>query len=775
MPIRHDETDGVKNCTSMQGLVFMDSIGTEKPIIIQNTSFELTVLYNEWAEEWDTGYFHGFVPNAYDTAIMSRYVDENVRAGLKNRSKQLLNYDQESYEHVTTKHMRPEDWDQKGKIVRPASDENGGLMSVQYKMDELSATHVLGYGADDAICTAALYTHYRTVMELEDTWFAFCEYELGTAYTFAKGFVDGFKCSLERLREISADDDAAFEKAEVIVNAYLTEKDWIGTRPPVYAEVTPATIKEVYQIVYGETLDCKARTLSKIAAFLRDKDADILASIVDANSAKKLTEYAQAHYTCAPILNFDSPVQMRKLLYHTLNLPVRIIGSVTDNERENNKDLANAVYKFMKIQKGSKSTGEITPEENELLKKKASTDETTFKFALKYDATGEVKEFLEALQTMKTVNTRRKLYYRKYPVTVHWKDGRIHYNPKQSDQVTGRNGATDPNIGQLAKRGEGVKVREAVVPHERDGIIASIDFSGQELRLMAGQSLDANMMACYIGDKLKDIHSITAAGAMATLWGDEKLAELTERFTGDLDKDHVDYLYDLFRVMYKSDIDEIAKLADDHRKQAKNVNFATQFDAQAAKLAEMLVITLVEAQAFLDAKYAMFPDVEVFKEQVRQSLMDTGYVKTMLGRRRHLRHAVLHENKWERARAGRQGPNYTIQGSAAEQTKLAMSRIWDSGVLFRLNIQFIGPVHDEIVWSSSAEDAWESFTVIHACMCQPYATLPVPIIGSSSLGPNFGQQIECGDYLDREEFRRSVRKAVEKNPKLGLTKLLEVL
>jgi DNA polymerase I-like protein with 3'-5' exonuclease and polymerase domains len=775
LTVRHNEADGVKNISSMDALVFMDAIGTEKPIIIQNTAFELPVLYQEWSHEWDTGYFRGFVPNVYDTAIMARFVDENIQAGLKFRSKYHLGYVQQTYQETTCITMKPEAWDGKGKIVLPASEANDYHVTVQYKMDELSATHVLGYGSDDTICTSALYNHYRMVMEIEDTWDVFKMYELGTAYVFAKAFVDGFKASLERLREIAEDDEVSYAKAEKVVNKYLTEKDWVGTRPPVYTEITPAVIKEVFEIVMGRPLKTTTRTVSKFPELLKLEDADILAEIVKSGNAKKLTQYAQQHYDCKPILNFDSPAQMKKLLYYTMDLPVRIVNSLTDKQREGNKKLSEAVFKFMKIQKGSKSTPPLTAEELELLKEKAATNDTAFDFALKYDAKGEVKEFIEALRVMKTVNTRRKFYYRKYPVSVHWKTGRIHYNPKQSSQVTGRNGASDPNIAQLSKRGEGVKVRQVVQPHVPGGSVNSIDFSGQELRLMAGQSRDANMMSCYIGDNKKDIHSITAAGAMVTLWGEDKLQEYIEKFGKDLMQDDPDFLYKLFRILYKSEDDEIAKLADDHRKDAKNVNFATQFDAQAAKLAEMLVITLEEAQAFLDAKYAMFPDVEVFKEEVRKQLMATGIVKTMLGRRRHLRHAVLDPNKWERARAGRQGPNYTIQGSAAEQTKLAMSRIWDSGILYNMDIQFIGPVHDELVWSSAPECTYESFEVIHACMCQPYSTLPVPIVGSCSLGPNFGQQIELGDEVDRVAFKEAIQAAVKKNPSLGMTQLLEVL
>ena len=54
----------------------------------------------------------------------------------------------------------------------------------------------------------------------------------------------------------------------------------------------------------------------------------------------------------------------------------------------------------------------------------------------------------------------------------------------------------------------------------------------------------------------------------------------------------------------------VAKMADDLRKNAKNVNFLAQYDGQAPKLAQTLIITVEDAQTFLDAKYAMFSRVE---------------------------------------------------------------------------------------------------------------------------------------------------------------------
>ena len=43
------------------------------------------------------------------------------------------------------------------------------------------------------------------------------------------------------------------------------------------------------------------------------------------------------------------------------------------------------------------------------------------------------------------------------------------------------------------------------------------------------------------------------------------------------------------------------------------------------------------------------------------------------------------------------------------------------------------------------DHALEYIRIKHECMTGPYANMKVPILGSISIGPNFKDQIECGD------------------------------
>ena len=123
----------------------------------------------------------------------------------------------------------------------------------------------------------------------------------------------------------------------------------------------------------------------------------------------------------------------------------------------------------------------------------------------------------------------------------------------------------------------------------------------------------------------------------------------------------------------------------------------------------------------------------------------------------------MSSNRSESARAARQAWNYEIQGSAAEMTKLAMGRLWKSGALFRLNARFIFPIHDELVASVHKDDAVEFIRIMHECMTQKYATMEVPVWGSISLGRNFAEQEECGDWFDEAEVRKALDKCFRVN------------
>jgi DNA polymerase-1 len=230
---------------------------------------------------------------------------------------------------------------------------------------------------------------------------------------------------------------------------------------------------------------------------------------------------------------------------------------------------------------------------------------------------------------------------------------------------------------------------------------------------------------------------------MKLKWGAQAVKDLYEKHGGEDDYDL------LLRLLELEKSDPMKKKADDLRKDAKNVNFTAQFGGQAPKISERLIMPLEDAQLFLQARSEMFPDVEVAAKRAEQFCMNYGYATTLMGARRHLAAGIMSDSSQEQQRAARQAFNMQIQGSAAEMTKLAMSRLWKSDFLWKYDVRFIAPIHDELVTSIAVEDVVEATKIKHECMTAPYSTMKVPVWGSISIGKNFGEQVECGDWYDK--------------------------
>lgn len=847
LPIDNVEEHDARNLTVAQVRDVVDLVPPDKITWVHNASFELPICYMAWGTDWAADpLYHGFLRNVRDTAIASSYVDENRSKGLKGLSAGLLGYEQTSYQTVTTREYVADEWNGVGALlakwlegaedpqptgnfhsVRRGTGEFtfvpgeghygepievrtelmaevveeimtpgvGGveMVRVQHKMNQLAARQVLGYGADDCICTSALAVHFSTVMEIEKTNGVFEAVETYPAYLTALAFTQGTNFSQESMREMQDADTAAYEKAWPVLRDYLISIGFDGTvcpqmlggrdalsylevndvdaLPPHLLEFSSKGIKSAVEIILGCELKTMVRTPSKLAKLIElmevtDEDAaarvSSLAEAVAAENLALINQMIAATFSGEPVLDLGSPKQLAKLLYDRMGLPVRIINDVTQNERSHSPNLVQAIKTFKRIRSGG--GGQLTPEDLLLLRKKAKADETAVDFALAFDAallSDEAKAALRAIGLMKKVGTRRNLFYSNYEVLPHWTDRKIHASANQCAAVTRRYSMSNPNLTQLPKTKDGAKFRGCFKPHKKNAVVCSIDFVAQELRLAAWRSKDKNMLACYVGDNLKDIHSLTAAGAIGMKWGASEVKRLFAEHGADL-TDNADGRYALFcRLRDLGVSTEIGKLADVTRKGAKGVNFSAQNGAGPAKISEIEVMPYADAVMFLDAREEMFPGVRVAAGKAETLAKKTGHGYTLLGGIRHLSKGINSDDNGEAGRAARQAWSMEIQGSAAEMTKLAMARLWTTGAYFKFDARFIAPVHDELVDSVTAEDAIEFIKLKHWCMTQPYADMEVPILASISIGPDYHNQIECGDWFLEDRIKSALQKVSE--------------
>lgn len=733
-----------KNITMSQARKMIELQFT-KNVVIQNTFFELSVLHEAqdedgsyWRDHWKKYGEKGMIPNIRDTKLEGSYVNENMKLGLKDRSKIYLGYDQTSYDTVTIKTGVGLTG---GRLIKTDAE---GVEIRQYKMNELTAEEAYHYGADDTITTSALHNFYKLHMQLDHHWGVYLETEIDAAYIHAKSFVDGMPVSIAKSKQLEKKDDAVYDAAWGTLRAFLIEQGWAGTVPPVYtAAITAKEIKEAYAIVTGQdsededdsadedgekiekpvvkdiVLSSRVRIPAKLAILVDQAGQEELAKFIAqaiAGKPEALTEYVQSRFTGEPKFK-ASPKQLGHLMYDIMKVPIRLRGKVT------------ATMKAKGIREGN-------PKANEL----------AIKYAMK-DGTADQKSVLEALVLMKMVSTRRGLYYSKYPGFVHWKTGRIHGSHNQCATNTRRASESGPNKTQLPKNmkveGHAPEYRQVIVPHKKNAVIVSMDFEQQELKVIADYSQDPNMLACYIGDDKKDMHLLTATGIVK------------KKFP----KDEWDYAK--LSAAREDETDANHKFAKEWRGKGKTTNFATEYGAEAEKISQTLMIDEDEAQIYIDAKRETFAVAEQWKEDVKDEAKVDGFVRTKLGAMRHLAELLNSDDRFIASKAERQAVNFKIQSSGAEMTKKAEGRMWRANLLENFDCVYIGPVHDEVVWSVDLDDLYEWAKVAHPCMIAQYADMKVPVTSSISFGPDFGRQIEIGAEVTEEAFAEGRKKLAE--------------
>ena len=738
IPVAQADTDNVPLSSAREML----EVCFAKPMVIQNTAFELPILFGTqdedgsfWRDHWKKYGSQGFVPNIRDTLFEGSYVDENSRLGLKDRSKMYLGYTQATYAETMTISGVKGSLPKGGRLI---AEEDYGQEGVKesrfYKMHELPATHTFSYGIDDTVCTAALHNFYNLSMQLDHHWDVYLQVELPAAYLHARSFFDGITVSIAKSKELEKEDDKVYEDSWGVLRSYLMQKGWEGTAPPKYEQtITAKEIKQAYAIVMGldvdepeedeeaapvtkdEFLSSRVRTPAKLVALLESLGHEDFAlrlqGCLDGHS-EQFTQYVCQHFSGEPKFKASNK-QMQHLLYEVMQLPIRVRGKPTEK------------MKAAGIRQGN-----------------PKGDTLAIAYAER-DASEDLLDILTSIKLMQMVKTRRGLYYDKYPYFVHWKDGRIHSSHNQCATNTRRASSSKPNMQQLPKHakieGYAAKFREVIVPHKKNAVIVSMDFAAQELRVIADYSQDANMLACYVGDNLKDMHAMTGAGILAKMNRSAMDAAVQSLKDKPADKQEAEYL--AFMTLESTN----PKMYKDLRTLGKKVNFTTEYGAAAPKLAMTLLIDQGEAQEYIDAKELAFARAAKWKQEVQEEAKDVGFVRTKLGAVRHLAPLLNSPDSFVASKADRQAVNFKIQSSSAEMTKLAEGRMWSTDLLGKYDCSYVGPIHDECVWSVTLQDLQAFCEDCHSCMVQPYADMQIPVESSISFGPNFGEQVEVGN------------------------------
>jgi DNA polymerase I len=114
---------------------------------------------------------------------------------------------------------------------------------------------------------------------------------------------------------------------------------------------------------------------------------------------------------------------------------------------------------------------------------------------------------------------------------------------------------------------------------------------------------------------------------------------------------------------------------------------------------------------------------------------ELGYVTTMMGRRRDIPQ-IRSPNRNQQSLGERLAINSVVQGSAADQIKLAMVNLHRRIAREKLPLKLLLQIHDELVLECSAAEAPGMAQIVKQEMEQAM-TLRVPLQVEAGIGPDW--------------------------------------
>jgi DNA polymerase-1 len=332
-----------------------------------------------------------------------------------------------------------------------------------------------------------------------------------------------------------------------------------------------------------------------------------------------------------------------------------------------------------------------------------STDQETLEklAALGLPGSELPRKILEQRQTAKLKST----YVDALPEMVNPATRRIHASFNQTVAATGRLSSSDPNLQNIPVRSEqGREIRQAFLPEEGWRLLTA-DYSQIELRLLAHFTDDEALQRAFAEDH--DVHSLVAA--------------------------------QIFGV-------EEGLVTPEMRRMAKTVNFGVIYGMSGHGLAVRLGISRDEANRFIEAYFARYPKVLDYQAKLLEECMRTGYVSTILGRRRAIAGVRSKSTYQQRNQPEREAINMEIQGSAADLIKLAMLHIHQRLRRDGLRSRMLMQIHDELVFEAPPGELKQLAALVKEEMTTPLEkelSLRTPLKVELAAGPN---------WLDVEEI-----------------------
>ena len=284
------------------------------------------------------------------------------------------------------------------------------------------------------------------------------------------------------------------------------------------------------------------------------------------------------------------------------------------------------------------------------------------------------------------------------PELINKKTGKIHSSYNQTVAATGRLSSSNPNLQNIPVRSEaGRRIRGAFTAPEGK-VLISADYAQIELVVLAHLSHDKNMSQSFIEGT--DVHKATAS------------------------------------MIFNVPADQVTP---EMRRTAKTINFGVIYGMSAFRLAQDLGISRTQAQTFIDNYFKLYKDVDNFITETISSAEKTGFVKTILNRKRPIMN-INSRNKIEKSAAERIAVNTPVQGSAADIVKMAMLNVTSALEESESPVKLLLQVHDELIFEcpDNPEQIEKAISLIKDKM-EHAVKLDVPLRVSIEYGKNWGE------------------------------------
>jgi len=281
------------------------------------------------------------------------------------------------------------------------------------------------------------------------------------------------------------------------------------------------------------------------------------------------------------------------------------------------------------------------------------------------------------------------------------KDGALHTTLNQTLTSTGRLSSSNPNLQNIPTRtAVGREIRKAFVARRGYELVA-FDYSQIELRVAAAMSGDEKMKQAFIDGR--DIHAMTA--------------------------------------MEVNNLKTLDEVTPEMRYAAKALNFGILYGMGPRAFSESAGIPFADAKQFMEEYFNDFPRIKEFMERTLATARKTGYVETMLGRRRYL--PEINSPNWRlRAEAERMAMNAPIQGTATgDIVKLAMIEVHEllgQKSKVKSHGHILMQVHDELLCEIKKSEVANIAPKIKKVMESVY-DIGVPLVVDVKVGENWGE------------------------------------